>query len=126
MTDVDDRRVGRRAVLRGGLAGAGLVLVPGALAAVAAGCSQEEPSLEVEPLLSLGRSLSRSADGARLAKALPPGVDRPPADEAGVLAAVATAAPSIEQDLRDGRVVLGRGWLLAESEAAILVAYARR
>lgn len=126
MAPVDERSISRRSLLRVGLGGAGLVLASGSIGAVAASCSSSSADEDgADSLRALGRSLWRGPDGKRLAESLPPGVTTPLADQAAVIAALTTARPSTELDMKEGRTVLGRGWLLADSEAAILVAYAR-
>jgi hypothetical protein len=110
--------VSRRAVLRGAVATLGLVAVAGAGA-----CGSGDAS-EDDPLAALGRSLAEGPDGERLAAAPPQGLRPPIADQATLLAGLTALDPAIRADFAEGRTVLADGWLLADTEAAALVAYA--
>jgi hypothetical protein len=77
-----------------------------------------------DPFEDLGRSLAEGPDGDRLAAAAPPGLHDTLRDVPSLLARVDDLAEDISEDFRQGRTVLGDGWLLAETEAVLLVAYA--
>ncbi len=110
----------RRAVLGGTAATVGLLAVVGASA-----CGSSGRSTHDDPLAALGRQLAKGPDGARL-KAVPPeGLRAPIADQTTLLAGVAALDTTIRADFAEGRTVLADGWLLSDTEAAALVAYAR-
>ncbi|MGZ4681422.1 MAG: hypothetical protein ACXWCM_00965 [Acidimicrobiales bacterium] len=112
--------VSRRALLGGAAATVGLLTIAGAGA-----CSSSSRSAADDPLATLGRGLARGPDGARLKAAPPDGLHAPIADQAALLAGLAALDATIRADFAEGRTVLADGWLLSDTEAAALVAYAR-
>jgi hypothetical protein len=110
--------VSRRAVMQGALASVGLLAVMGSSACSSGGTDDDDP------LAALGRSLAKGPDGPRLATA-PEGLETPIADPAALLLGLAGLDATIRADFAEGRTVLADGWLLADTEAAALVAYAR-
>lgn len=112
--------VSRRAVLGGAAATFGLLALVGST-----GCSSSGRSTTGDSLAALGRDLAKGPDGARLGDAPPAGLHAPIADQAALLAGLRALDPAIRADFAEGRTVLADGWLLSDTEAAALVAYAR-
>jgi hypothetical protein len=106
----------RRAVLKAAALGLGTAML-------APACLSSSAGTPDDPLLTLGRTLDEGPDR----DALRPIADTigPLADAAAVEAALARLDLETRRDFAEGRTVLGRGWLLARTEAATLVAYAR-
>jgi hypothetical protein len=116
--------VSRRRFVGAGLGLAGTLTVVGSFGGVLGSCSSDADADAGAPLLALGRTLSKGPDGDRLASTAPAaavGVS----DEASALVALAATAEQTGADLAAGRTVLARGWVLGDTEAAVLVAYAR-
>jgi hypothetical protein len=89
------------------------------------GCSSSGRSTSGDPLAALGHQLAEGADGDRLSAAPPDGLRAPIADQAALLAGLTALDAGIRADFAEGRTVLADGWLLSDTEAAALVAYAR-
>jgi hypothetical protein len=113
--------ISRRALL----GGAGLVLAIPALSVVASACGDPGADGESDPLRALGESLLGGPDGPRLAAAGLPVAVAPIVDEPSLFAALDRLDATVRAELAAGRTVLGDGWLLADSEAVAVVAYAR-
>ena len=118
------RPVSRRAVLRGAATGAALLAATPALPLLA-GCGTLGFGTDDDPLRALGASLRDGPEGPRLAASGLPGVSRPVTDETSLLEALDLVDDQVRADFAAGRTVLGDGWLLADTEAIALVAYAR-
>lgn len=113
--------ISRRALL----GGAGLVLAIPALSVVAAACGDPGADGDGDPLRALGESLLDGPDGPRLAAAGLPVPVAPIVDEPSLYEALDRLDATVRAELAVGRTVLGDGWLLAETEAIALVAFAR-
>ena len=112
--------VSRRALLGGAVTTVGLL----ALVGTTSSCSSSGRSTKDDPLAALGHQLAKGPDGARLAGAPPDGLHAPIADQAALLAGLTALDATVRSDFGEGRTVLADGWLLSDTEAAALVAYA--
>ncbi len=112
--------VSRRAVLGGAAATFGLLALVGPTA-----CSSSGRSTSGDPLAALGRDLAKGPEGSRLGASPPDGLQAPIADQAALMAGLTALELAIRADFAEGRTVLADGWLLSDTEAAALVAYAR-
>jgi hypothetical protein len=90
---------------------------------VAPACVVSAAGAADDPLVGLGRSLDEGPDATALRRAAE--AMGPVADSAALHATIDRLGAEIRGDFAAGRTVSGRGWLLAETEAAALVAYAR-
>ncbi|MCD9624352.1 hypothetical protein [Rhabdothermincola salaria] len=124
MAATSPRTVSRRAVLRGTATGAVLLAATPALPLLA-GCGSLGFGTDTDPLRTLGASLRDGPEGPRLAASGLPGVARPITDEATLFEVLDLVDDRVDADFAAGRTVLGDGWLLADTEAIALVAYAR-
>lgn len=111
-------------MLRGAATGAVLLAATPALPLVA-GCGTLGFGTDTDHLRALGASLRDGPEGPRLAASGLTGVTRPVVDEATLFEALDLLDDQVRADLAAGRTVLGNGWLLADTEAVALVAYAR-
>lgn len=122
MPALPPRPISRRAVLRTAVGVTALGVAAPALGLVTTACGVLGDG-DDDALRSLGRDLAEGSDGDHLAT-----VDlaevTPISDRSQVFTALDRLADRIRRDLAEGRTVLGDGWLLAETEAAVLVAYA--
>ena len=112
--------VSRRALLGGAVTTVGLIAVVGATSS----CSSSGRGTKDDPLAALGHQLAKGPDGARLAAAPPEGLHAPIAYQAALLAGLTALDATVRSDFGGGRTVLADGWLLSDTEAAALVAYA--
>jgi len=122
-------RLSRRSLLRGAASvGVAAVLAP------VAGCATDEtatapevgetaPEATGSDLLRLGHLLADGPDGAGLVAARPASLTDITSD-ADVVGTIATLDAENRADAAAGRSVVGDGWLLGTTEAAVLVAYA--